>query len=144
MSGVAEVTLEARLAAADIVTRYFTLVDHGRAAEVADLFTDDGTLTFGPGAPQPGTIAGPAIRAALTARQAQTHVTTRHVLSNISVEPQSDGSLLVQSLLTLFRSDDESRDTRIASVADIEDRLVNVGGRLRIASREIRPVFNRV
>ena len=136
-------SIETRLAATDLVTRYFDLVDRGLASGTADLFASGGTLTFGPGAPNPGTIAGDAIRAAMTARQAQTHVTTRHVLTNVIVAGQDDGSLIVRSLLTLFRSDDETRSTAIASVADIEDHLVTEAGEWRILSRLISPVFNR-
>lgn len=132
-----------RLSAIDLVNRFFFLVDMGRAADTAALFAADGTLTFGPGSPKPGTVEAPGIAAAMTARQAMTHVTTRHVLSGQTATPQADGSVLVYSLLTLFRSEDESRDTVPASVADIEDVLVRDGDGWRIRSRTVLPVFNR-
>ncbi len=137
------VQLADRFAATDVVYRFFRLVDDGRAAETAALFTPDATLTFGPGAPKPGTTQGKDIPAAMAARQAMTHVTTRHVLSNLSVEGGADGVLTIRSLLTLFRSDDDSRDSYPASVADIEDVLVRVGNGWKIAARIITPVFNR-
>lgn len=143
MSGAPVVDLSIRFAVTDVVYRFFQLVDDGRAAETAGLFTADATLTFGPGAPKPGTIAGGAIPAAMTARQAQPHVTTRHVLSNLAVTVQPDGAIQVRSLLTLFRSEDAGRDSYPASVADVEDVLVLVEDGWRIRTRKITPVFNR-
>jgi ketosteroid isomerase-like protein len=138
-----EIDLAQRFAVTDVVHRFFHLVDAGRAAETAALFTPDATLTFGPGAPKPGTVAGADIPAAMTARQAQTHVTTRHVLSNLIVTPQAEGAIAVRSLLTLFRSEDAGRDSYPASVADIDDLLVRTGDGWRICARTITPIFNR-
>lgn len=138
-----DISIADRLAITDVVQRFFRLVDHGRAAETAALFTHDATLTFGPGSPKPGTVAGEAIPPAMAARQAQAHVTTRHVLSNIEVSLGEDGGAQAYSLLTLFRSEDESRDTLPASVADIEDHLVRTGDGWRIRARLITPVFSR-
>ena len=136
-------TIEDRLAAGDVVRRFFWLVDHGRAAETAALFARDGSLTFGPGSPKPGTIAGADIAPAMAARQAQLNVTTRHVLTEAHVAGKADGSIAVSSLLTLFRSEDEGRDSYPVSVADIEDVLVREDDAWRIRTRTISPVFNR-
>lgn len=143
MAGKISLSVDDRLAAIDLVNRFFFLVDKGRAAETAALFAADGSLTFGPGSPKPGTVAGGDIPAAMTARQAQTHVTTRHVLSNQAVTPLDDGTIAVYSLLTLFRSEDETRDSYPASIADIDDILVRVGADWRIKARTVSPVFNR-
>lgn len=143
MSGVADLDLALRFAVTDVVHRFFQLVDDGRAAETAGLFTSDATLTFGPGAPKPGTIGGADIPIAMAARQAQTSVTTRHVLSNLAVSARPDGTLTVRSLLTLYRSDGEGRDSYPASVADVEDVLVQVDDGWRIRARTVTPVFNR-
>lgn len=136
-------TIEDRFAVGDIVRRFFWLVDHGRAADTATLFTRDGSLTFGPGSPKPGTIAGADIAPAMAARQAQANVTTRHVLTEAQVIGNDDGSITVSSLLTLFRSEDAGRDSYPMSVADIEDVLVREDGAWRIRTRTISPVFNR-
>lgn len=132
-----------RQAITDIIHRFFWLVDHGRAGETADLFAGDARITFGPGTPNPGTIEGAAIRAAMTARATHTHVTTRHVLSNIALSPNPNGSVSAYSLLTLFRSDDETRDSAPASVADIDEIYVRNGAVWRIQERIIMPIFNR-
>ncbi len=143
MSFVTDLELSERFAATDVVHLFFQLVDEGRAAETRHLFTPDATLTFGPGAPKPGTIAGSDIPAAMEARQAQAHVTTRHVLSNLAVSRIAKGEIQVRSLLTLFRSENESRDTYPASVADIDDRLIQTAEGWRIRARTITPIFNR-
>lgn len=127
----------------DVLHRFFWLVDHGRADETADLFTEDATLTFGPGSPKPGTIEGAAIRPAMAARAAQTAVTTRHVLSNVALNPGEDGSVAVYSLLTLFRAEDSSLDITPASVADIDEIYIREGTAWKIRSRVISPIFNR-
>jgi len=80
----------------------------------------------------------------MLARSKQTNVTTRHVLSNIALSPRSAGQVDAYSLLTLFRSEDESRDTHPASVADVEELLVQIDGRWRVQERLILPIFNRV
>ena len=136
-------SIEDRFAATDVVRRFFWLVDHGRAAETAALFARDGSLTFGPGSPKPGTVSGADIAPAMAARQAQTHVTTRHVLTEAQVTGHADGTITISSLLTLFRSEDEGRDSYPVSVADIDDLLVREDGVWRIKSRTILPVFNR-
>lgn len=144
MTSAGNVSIADRLAATDVVNRFFWLVDMGRAAETAALFTPDATLTFGPGAPKPGTIEGAAIGEAMKARQGQANVTTRHVLSNVAVAARDDGALEIYTLLTLFRSEDESRNSHPASVADVQDVLVRDGDGWRIKERTITPIFNRV
>lgn len=135
--------LEDRFAASDVVNQFFWLVDHGRAAETAALFAADGALTFGPGSPKPGTVTGADLGPAMVARQAQAHVTTRHVLTQTRIVGNADGSIAISSLLTLFRSEDDGRDSYPTSVADIDDMLVLENGEWRIKARMISPVFNR-
>lgn len=125
-----------------LLYRSFWLIDHGRAAECAALFAPDASLTFGPGAPQPGTIHGPAIATAMAARQAQVAVTSRHILSNIIVEDEGEGRATMRSLLTLFRTDTDDRRPIVKSVADIEDAVVKMGGEWKIAARTIQPIFH--
>ena len=137
-----QVNLEDRQAIADVIHRYFWLVDVGRADEAAALFVADGKLIFAEGSPKPGTISGADIATAMAARARQVEVTTRHAVSNIQYSANADGSVSTYCLLTLYRSDDASRDTHPASVADIQDRFVLEAGEWRISEREITPVFN--
>ena len=143
MTSLLVLSPEDRLAITDVAHRFCWLVDHGRAAEIGALFTEDGRLTFGPGTPNPGTIEGPAITVMMTARQSQTHVTTRHVMTNLAFAASADGKVAVHGILTFYRSDDETRDTRVASVADIDEVYVKRDGIWRIASRTVTPIFSR-
>ncbi len=128
----------------EVIHRYFWLVDHGRADEVAQLFTPTGRLTFGERAPKPGTIEGASIGAAMLARSKQTNVTTRHVVSNIILTALDAASVEASFLLTLFPSEDARLDTYPASVADIDDLFVRDRDYWRIQRRTIAPIFNRI
>lgn len=143
MSAHTAVAIEDQLAIRDLVYRFYRLVDEGRADETAALFTATARLTFGPGSPKPGTIEGDQIPPAMAARATQTHVTTRHVLSNIQLEARADGSVAGYSLLTLYRSENETRDSYPASIADIHELFVRDDGEWRIQARDILPIFNR-
>lgn len=133
---------EDRLAIQSLLYRAFWLVDNGRAAEVAELFAHDAAWTFGPGTPKPGTVSGDEIGQFLIARQAQTQVTTRHVLSNVLIEPIDGGAASARSLLTLFRTDGGEPVAQVASVADIVDRLERRDGEWKIVNRLVAPVFH--
>jgi hypothetical protein len=134
---------EDRDAIVEVLHQYFWLIDHGRAAETAHLFTSSAELTFAVGAPKPGTLRGQEISAAMVARGKQTNVTTRHVISNIALMGRPDRTVAAYCLLTLFRSDSEARDSYPASVADIEDIMVRQEDGWRIKTRLISPIFNR-
>src|ERR1700693_5744248 len=127
----------------DVIHRYFWLADHGHADQIADLFTKSGRLIFGEGAPKPGTLAAPEIAAAMLARSKQAHVTTRHIVSNITLRLRDAVTIDAYSLLTLYRSDDASCDSYPKSIADVEDVFVRESDGWRIEQRTISPVFNR-
>jgi len=136
--------IEDMLAITQTIHHYFKLVDTGRAADVYSLFCENGALTFGAGAPKPGTLSGDNLKASLEARQQQTGVITRHVVSNIQFSAQAEGRISVYSLLTLYRAESGAApDTYPASVADIEDVFTNENGVWKILQRLISPVFNR-
>lgn len=137
------VTIEVRQAIADGIHLFFNMVDHGKAAKTADLFTGDARLTFGPGSPKPGTIEGPAIREAMAAREQQTNAFTRHVVTNIIYATAADGAVSATYILTLFRSDDESRSSVPAFVADVAEIWVPRGQDWKLAERTISPTFSR-
>lgn len=133
--------LEDRQAIEDLIHRFYWLVDEGRASEGATLFTADASITFGPGAPRPGTTSGADLGPMLVARQAMTHVLTRHVLSNLQMEPCADGSVIVRLLMTLYRTEDGTRAPTPNTIADVTEVVVRDGGAWRFARREIRPIF---
>jgi hypothetical protein len=137
------VPIEARQAITDGIHLFFNLVDHGKAGSTADLFTHDARLTFGPGSPKPGTIEGPAIREAMAAREQQTSAFTRHVVTNIIFTSADDGAVSATYILTLFRSDDESRSSAPAFVADVAETWVPRDQDWKLAERTIGPTFSR-
>ncbi len=125
-----------------ISSEFGYLVDHGRAIECAELFAPDARLVFGPGTPRPGTLEGvDAIRTFLSNRQAQTHVTTRHVATNFRMAAEGEGVVL-ESLLTVFRSDDASRVPAVSVVAAVRERFTRTAsGAWQIQERSTTPIF---
>lgn len=136
-----ELNADARQVITDSLLQFYHLVDMGRAAETVGLFTADATITFGTGAPKPGRICGNAIRTAMEARQAASHVKTRHQITNLQMELRPDSSVMVSSTLTLFRSEEGSRYPHSQTIADITERVVFERGSWRIAERVVSPVF---
>ena len=122
----------------------FWLIDNGHAAEVAAFFAEDGSLTFGPGAPRPGTISGPDIAAAMQARQDDGAAVSRHVLTNFVVEPLEDGRVVVRSLMTLFRTATGDFSPQVRTVADLVDTFESRPDSWKIVERPILPVFGLV
>ena len=121
------------------------LVDHGRAGECVQLFALDAKLIFAAGSPKPGTLEGvEAIRGFLIARQAQTHVTTRHQATNFRMHWDGGSEATLDSLLTVFRSDDETRPPLVSVVADIHEVFIQSTPRdWLIRERRTIPVFIR-
>jgi hypothetical protein len=136
------VSLADRAAIADAIHAFYHLVDHGQASHTAELFTADASLTFGPGSPQPGTIAGAAIRDAMAAREALTSAFTRHIVTNIVFAPDARG-VAANYLLTLYRSDDHSRSSVAAFVADVAETWTFGSGHWQMCLRSISPAFMR-
>jgi hypothetical protein len=119
------------------------LVDHGRATECAELFASDARMIFGAGSPKPGTLDGlEAIRAFLTARQTMTNVTTRHLATNFRLDWDGGAEARLESLLTVFRSDDATRKPVVPVVCDIQEIFArDEAGKWRIQERLTKPVF---
>lgn len=149
------VELAIRLTVNDGIHRFYSLVDTGRAASTAAMFASDARLTFGPGSPQPGTIEGAAIASAMAAREKLVSAFTRHSISNIMLEPAGEDRAGVETgdwagdkvraryLMVLFRSDDETRSSVPAFVADVEELWLIEDGTWRIAERLVSPAFSR-
>lgn len=113
-------------------------IDSGRATEAIDLFTADAEQTL-----PSGTSKGrEAIGEGLRRRQALTARTSRHLVSNLLLQPADGGAGLEgRWILTIFRSDTLERPALVQLVADVHDRYEQVDGRWRIARRALTPVF---
>jgi hypothetical protein len=138
-----KISAEDRLAITDAVHRFFALVDGGKAASTADIFTADASLTFGPGSPNPGTIEGAEIGAAMVAREAQVNAFTRHCISNLQFVRGPNGTVQVSYIMILFRSDDATRSSIPSFVADAAEEWVASEGVWRLASRIVTPTFSK-
>ncbi|MEL7029303.1 MAG: nuclear transport factor 2 family protein [Pseudomonadota bacterium] len=134
------ITTEDREIIVETMFRYFWLIDHGRASEVADLFAADGTLELAEGTPTPGRFSRREIEEAMVKRQTSP-VWTRHVVSNVVLEALDGGLVAATSMLTLYRGDRKLCDACSVSVGDIKDTFVRAGRSWRIQSRFIEPIF---
>jgi hypothetical protein len=127
----------------DLIHRFYWLVDHGRAAETAEMFSEDARLTYGAGAPTPGDLQGEAVRLAMRQRQDIAGLVTRHIVSNLMLTRRGADRVDSALLLTVFRSEEPSRDPLPHTVADVEESFVRDAGRWRIERRTISPIFVR-
>lgn len=142
-AAVQGIELATRLAISDGIHHFYSLIDTGRAASTLHLFTRDARVTFGPGSPQPGTVEGEAIVAFMEAREKLVSAFTRHSITNIMLEPTSVGAVTARYLMVLYRSDDETRSSIPAFVADVEELWRNGNDGWKIAERLILPAFAR-
>lgn len=94
-------TLEDRAAIEDLIQRHAWLIDHGVSDRIGELFTEDATL-YGVGADKAGRAA---IAAWGAERAAMRERRSRHVQSNILLEPVSPGIAQGCVVLTLYRHD---------------------------------------
>ncbi len=78
----------------------------------------------------------------MAAREQQISAFTRRVVTNIIFGPASDGAVSVTYILTLFRSDDETRSAIPAFVADVVETWANEGENWKLAERTISPAFS--
>lgn len=126
-----------------LMVEYARRFDHGRAVEVAELFTADGAW-------RSNTIDAVGTtqlvgffrqRAELTARL------SRHVVTNIAVDVLDADRARAHSIAVEVRDDMGADglgvDTRPAVVGDYEDELVRVDGRWLFAERRVVIVFKR-
>ena len=131
------------LTLSSISAEFGSLVDGGQAAACERLFAPGARMIFAQGSPKPGTLDGlEAIRTFLIARQAQTHVTTRHIATNFHLTWNGGSEAKLESLLTVFRSDDAGRAPVVSVVCDIEEIFTRQeSGAWLIQERLTRPVF---
>ncbi|MEO6340870.1 MAG: nuclear transport factor 2 family protein [Caulobacteraceae bacterium] len=116
------------------------LIDNGRSAEVADLFTEDGSYGRSSGERSTGRES---IRAAYAGRSAKGPRTARHIFTNLRLTFEPDGSVTGKSILTLFAEDGvPPHAADVFLVADYDDIYVREsGGPWRYHSRTITWLF---
>jgi hypothetical protein len=99
--GSARLAPHDRAAIEDLVQRHAWLIDHGEAGRIGELFTENAAL-HGIG---PDKIGRPAIAEWGRQRAAMSQRRSRHVHSNLLIEPLSDGDARGTVMLTLYRHD---------------------------------------
>lgn len=114
-------------------------IDHNEGRRVHEFFVPDGTIIFD----QYSVQGIAAIEDVYRARRDGTARVTRHVATNVRVEPLGDGSVRVRSTLVLFADNGNlplpSPEPKL--VADVSDVLEMLQGRWLIRSRRICHVF---
>jgi uncharacterized protein (TIGR02246 family) len=119
-----------------LVTDYCHFVDHGEAARIADLFTEDGVWRA-PGVEMKGRDE---IRSGFQVRQDNAARMSRHVCNNFSLDVTGDDRAEGVVYLTLYRHDgDPSRKTSPlpgpTMVGEYRDQFARTADGWRIASR---------
>jgi ketosteroid isomerase-like protein len=138
---------EAERACTRLVLEYARLVDSGRAAGIADLFTDDGVWEGADGRLLRGRTE---IRAAFEGRQGLTRRTSRHVCTNVLIDVEGPDAAVGVSYLLNYRHDSRDGAAVLPApadhpkfVGDYHDRFVRVDGVWRIAHRRFELAFLR-
>lgn len=121
-----------------LVVRYSHLIDHGAAAEVVDLFTDDGVFQ----GPHTRLVGRNEILAGMGVRQAQPGLRSRHVCTNFICDVIDEDHASGVVYLTLYRRDGVASDAGPAGVrgptvvGEYRDAFARTPDGWRIASRE--------
>jgi ketosteroid isomerase-like protein len=121
-----------------LATFYCHYIDHGEAANVADLFTEDGIWK----SPEITMTGRDQIREGFQRRQDQKERTSRHVCNNLLVHVNSDTEAEGTVYVTLYRHDGEVGRTFSPlngpeMVGEYQDRYVKTNDGWRIASRRV-------
>lgn len=123
MTGAERIAIEH--ACARLVALYANLNDEGRWDEVAELYSEVGSMTR-PTAPDEPIVGREAILAAFRARAARA---TRHLCSNIVIDVVSDIEAIGVSAMALFMPGSAPR------LGSFHDRFVFENGRWLFAER---------
>jgi hypothetical protein len=127
-----------------LVTAYCHYVDHGEAARIAELFTENGVWA-GPGSKMSGRAQ---LEAGFGQRQAQNERMSRHVCNNFLCDVEDENNATGVVYLTLYRHDG-AEDRKLSPlegpelVGEYRDRFVRTPDGWRIADRRIHVSFMR-
>lgn len=126
-----------------LVTTYCHYVDHGEAARVAELFTEDGVWA-GPGTRMEG---HDGLRRGFQIRQENTDRTSRHVCQNFLCEVIDENNATGVVYLVLYRHDGDTTSgvapaSAPAAVGEYRDRFTRTDVGWRIAERRVWVSFS--
>lgn len=130
----------ARLEIDELNAEFAYLIDNNRSAEVADLFTPQGSYGRSSGE---RSVGREAIRAAYAGRAGRGPRTARHIFTNLRLTYRDDGLIEGKSILTLYAED--GVPPHVAEpflIADYDDVYAQgEDGRWRYESRTITWLF---
>lgn len=128
-----------RLAIEQLIQRHAWLIDHGAANEVGELFAEDGAL-YGVG---PDKVGRAAIAEWGRQRAAMTERRSRHLQSNILIEPVAPDAARGWVALTLYRHDGQGQGSVTPLlIAEYADRYVREpDGSWLFAERRLAVLF---
>ncbi len=133
------IDVSVRQAIEALIHEHAWLIDHGQAERVADLFVEDARL-LGVG---PDKIGRPAIAQWARTRAAMRDRRSRHVQTNIRLEPEAGDRIRGTVILTLYRHDGpEPGSAAPLLIGEYEDIYVKCADeRWRFLERRLSPVF---
>ena len=128
-----------RQAIEDLIVEHAWLIDHSRANEVAELYTNDGCL-FGVG---PDKVGRAAIAQWAEQRAAMPDRRSRHVQTNVRLESIAHDAVRGTTVLTLYRHDGSGAGSSTPLlIGEYEDVYVKgTDERWRFLSRSLRVLF---
>ena len=137
LSGVIEAST--RQAIEDLIVEHAWLIDHSRANEVAELYTNDGRL-LGVG---PDKVGRAAITHWAEQRATMTDRRSRHVQTNVRLEFIAHDAVRGTTVLTLYRHDGSGAGSPTPLlIGEYEDVYVKgTDERWRFRSRSLRVLF---
>ena len=133
---------------ARLVAAYCHFVDHGQAARIADLFTDDGVWT----APGVVTMRGrDELRAGLAQREARTDRVSRHVCTDLLIDVLDPDRAEGVVTVTIYRHDRSEGEPAgepapldgPLMIGEYRDRFCRTPDGWRFARREVAVSFLR-
>lgn len=136
---VAGLSPQDRLAIEQLIQRHAWLIDHGEADKVGELFAEDGAL-YGIG---PDKVGRKAIAEWGRQRAAMTERRSRHLQSNILIEPLGAETARGWVVLTLYRHDGPGEGSATPLlIAEYADRYVREpDGTWLFAERRLAVLF---
>ena len=138
------ISADEHIACVATIQRFSTLVDAGRYAEAALMFTPEGVLQR----PTERIDGRNALLASFATRPA--HRLTRHILSNTTLEPVSDEVIHAHSYVSVYRHLGQPGQPLALpvisrapeTIAEYQDELQRIDGQWRIRHRRVTPIFD--
>jgi hypothetical protein len=123
-----------------LVTELVWRIDHGRADEVDELFTNDGEMTLGP-----TSLHGRSELKEWGRARNDSPSRTHHVCTNMRFVRTGDDQAAGTTILTVYLANAASTNqTTPAAVGEYQDRFVRTPEGWQFASRRSDPTFTRV